>query len=133
MRVRFPTLAYSRLCQRYPDTPTAHPKLQEFLPFLVEQFKKWARAVEAGTFTDHVSKHAPATKKLVLAAIRDELGILEQVMASALPIQPQAIAASRPGPSVGLLAAINREYDGPGDLSVEGPRHSNGMNFYSVQ
>lgn len=121
--------AHAGHVNRYRTAPTTHPRLQEFATFLHARFEDWAAVIDAPQpqFRDQMASQPAADKKAMIAAIRKTMNLMAETVAQALPqaeAAPQRSLVS--GSSLGLIAAIHREYDGPGDLSKDGPRHDNG-------
>lgn len=119
----------ARYVNRYRTAPTTHPRLQEFATFLHAKFEEWASIIEVSQpkLRDQMASQPAADKKATIAAIRKTINLMVETVAQGLP---QADAAPQhalvQGSSLGVIAAIHREYDGPGHLSKDGPRHDNG-------
>jgi hypothetical protein len=111
---------------RYRHAPTLHSDLVTFVSDLKGDFDKWADKVLSGTTRDPLAGRPSVSRNAIIATVRKTLDELSQRVANTLPMLQEREYRGRSGPSVGLLAAIDREYDGPGELSIEGPRHSNG-------
>lgn len=117
---------------RYRNAPTLHPELIDFMSDITSFCNGWIQKVEAGSFPDPIARHPTAARDAIFNIIRKELQELSQRTSKALPVsQETTCTTTYVGPSVGLLAAINREYDGPGELSPDGPRHSNGEHHFT--
>lgn len=111
---------------RFRRAPTRHPDLVDFVSDLKGYFEEWADKTLSGTSKDRLANRHQATRSAIVASVRKELDELSQRVANSLPMSQDTLHRASSGASEGLLAAINREYDGPGELSAEGPRHSNG-------
>lgn len=121
--------AHTRFVNRYRTAPTTHPRLQEFATFLRTKFEDWAAAMETSQaqFRDQLAPQSTADRKAIIAAIRKTMNLMNETVSQALPQAENATQrVLTSGSSLGLIAAIHREYDGPGDLSKDGPRHNNG-------
>jgi hypothetical protein len=114
---------------RFRTAPTVHHVLQEFVPFLQQQFEVWAAAIEKGTFQDPIAKQSKNNQQCIISTLRKDVRLLSEMVALALPIEKPRVQKALAGPSSALLATIAREYDGPGELSNGGPRHDNGEQF----
>lgn len=120
--------ADARYVNRYRTAPTVHPGLQEFASFLHARFEDWATILAASQtqFRDQMATQSAADKKAIIAAIRKTMNLMAETVVQALPQAGTAPKRSIVhGSSLGLIATIQREYDGPGDLSEKGPRHDN--------
>ncbi|BEJ11584.1 hypothetical protein CspHIS471_0200440 [Cutaneotrichosporon sp. HIS471] len=110
---------------RFRHASSHHPDLVNFVSDLEGYFNEWADNVLRESNSDPLAGRPIAIRNLIIASVRKDLAGLSQRVGSTLPVFQEVEDLGRSGPSVGLLAAIDREYDGPGELSPEGPRHSN--------
>lgn len=106
-----------------------HPSLVTFVTDLTESFEIWASSLQSNT-SDALARQSVQQQGEVLDSIRKDLGVIRGMVARCMPVdQPADVGTCTPAPtrpSLGLLAALERGYDGPGELSPEGPRHDNG-------
>lgn len=103
-----------------------NPKALIFVTTFGLMFQEWAARVTRGKFADPISGRPLEEKEFFIDGIRRDLSILERMAAQGpLITMPQQDISPVQDPSAGVLAAF-RKSDGPGTLSSEGPRHSNG-------
>ncbi|GMK56414.1 hypothetical protein CspeluHIS016_0302540 [Cutaneotrichosporon spelunceum] len=110
---------------RFRHAPTHHPELVDFVSDLKRLFDAWADRVLSATNKDPLAKRPLDQTSAIIGCVRKNLHELTLRVENTLPKFEAVTYSGRSGPSVGLLATIEREYDGPGELSTEGPRHSN--------
>jgi hypothetical protein len=110
----------------YRHAPTIHSNLGQFVVDLTQWFNDWVVKVESRTTPDPFSSCEPDTRHAILGIVRKELTQLSKRVDVVLPMAAQRSDAATRSTSAGILSAIARRYDGPGDLSAEGRRHSNG-------
>ncbi|RXK38430.1 hypothetical protein M231_04339 [Tremella mesenterica] len=106
---------------------TSHPEVASFIDRLTTHFEDWADRVMRGTFQDRLTSRLPQEKSFFINKIRGDLDLLAKVASRCLkPKDEHDFPMTQPFvPSLGVLAGLAREYEGPGALCSTGPRHDN--------
>lgn len=102
-----------------------NPKVLDFVATFALMFQQWATRVVGGNFADPISTRPSEEKLFFIDWIRKEVAIVERLAAqgllSSMPLQQNSLIQRPTGDQAAFC-----QCDGPGTLSLEGPRHSNG-------
>ncbi|EKM48337.1 uncharacterized protein PHACADRAFT_214845 [Phanerochaete carnosa HHB-10118-sp] len=126
------TTVYLQYLNRFKDAIKQHPDLAGFIQDFASWFNTWAADVcsDPPTFHDTVTNADPATRRLVLNQLREELDRLVSIVDRESGIKKKAHQAPHTGMTPeqrrqAKIMQLKYTYDPPGELRPEGPRHDN--------
>lgn len=127
------TAMLSEYMRRYKSALHTNFSIQGLVEQLGKWFCEWENALEsAASFDDPCQKLAPSMRRFKLRELQNKIELL-----LAMLNQTRILVTRQPAVQLGVprtveafrleavLARLRREYQGPGDLREEGPRHDN--------
>ncbi|KDQ16534.1 hypothetical protein BOTBODRAFT_107034 [Botryobasidium botryosum FD-172 SS1] len=114
---------------RFKQAVASNPQLPDFARKLVVWFETWETGISSSppTFSDKFSQTEPATRSFLLRQLRSDVERLLPIVSRTVVVRERLESRSMSSAASldAILAQLQREYVGPGEIREGGARHDN--------